>query len=240
MSTSSPTAASKSRRPLILAITAVAVIGLIVGVAVGNIYGQSQTQDRFGLKGTVSVFIDGKLVSTQDLIMGLMYDTVICKVFNDSTACNTPGSYYANFASTSCPQRLSSGALSYASNFYTNNLCAMVGVGLSTDTSTPTNTAANFPCPSPISTNGLAPVKATTSHTPYSNTIVLTATWTASGTQNGIDKACLFPYNPSPTTATGNVVTGGSPGYYGAVQTLFTSTNLATGQSFQVQWTFSF
>lgn len=63
-------------------------------------------------------------------------------------------------------------------------------IALSSDAGAPS--AANTTLAGEISTNGLARKEATYAHTGGTNTYTLTAEWTASGTQNNIQKAGVF------------------------------------------------
>jgi hypothetical protein len=193
--------------------------------------------DGFHYADTVNVYVDGKLVETvHNQIMSIAYDYMVCKAFNDTTACNVVGSYLP------APNYCFSGPSQSASKVSVWTFCniKLGAIGLSSDSTTPQ--AGSSACPSLITSSGLTAAMATTSHTANTNTVVLTASWTASGSQT-VSKVCLFPvstYEPSPAASgTYSIITG--PSNTAWAQTLLSSSvNLVSGQSLTVQWTFSF
>lgn len=187
-------------------------------------------------KETITIKIDGKQVYyAENTISVIMYDYVICKIFNDTTACQAANGYYGAGASG-----VVNGCHTYTGNgnsqtgvFYSKNMCSALGMVFSSDTSTPVST--NPVCSVIFNSNGVLPKEATTSHAANTNTIILSQSWTATGTVNGIAKICLFPWDDK-----NNLFVTNNAGWALAIDLLSPSQSLTNGQAISAQWTFSF
>ena len=207
-------------------------IALLVGMGLTAFVGaNSQPHDYLPIKGTITVSVNGHQVYSGDTIMLLNYDYVICKVFNDTTACNTAGAYFGSGGVNNCQYFGNNGHA--RNNLWGGSLCSEVGLELSTDPTAPTNT---FPyCTSALSGSGLSPLKATTTHAGGTNTVVLSGTWTFSGTsQSNIQKVCLALWNDQANAF--NIPTGGNI----LAADTFPAQTLTTSQTLTLQWTLSF
>jgi hypothetical protein len=195
--------------------------------------------DGFHYADTVNVYVDGKLVETvHNQIMSIAYDYMVCKAFNDTNACNSVGAYIpsVNFCFSGPSQSASK------TQVWTYCNVKLGAIGLSTDSTAPSSTS-NV-CPSLLSGSGLSTALATTTHTVGTNTVVLSASWTASASAT-VSKVCLFPvstYEPSPpASGTYAIINNQATGPVAWAQTLLSSSvSLVSGQSLTVQWTFSF
>lgn len=197
--------------------------------------------------GTVSTYVDGKLVGTHtDALYQLAYLFIDCKTYNASDACALVDNYYEqpDAQSYACIyQNYISGGFEYT-HFHSATYCSFA-VGLSTDNVIPSgsgptggNTAPG--CTNPVITNGLTPVNAVATHL-QSNQIILTATFSATGTVNGIQKVCLGAWNDP----AGKLValSGATPYQIDnamAIDSLGTTVNLVNGQSLTIVWQFNF
>jgi hypothetical protein len=218
--------ASSMKNPLYVTLALVLLTSLLAnGILVYAFYASPQHNRLHFGRETVTVYRDGKFVSQNDnVVMNLMLDYLVCKMWNDSSACTRAGAFYGGTAPL-CNKNVS------PFNFYSNAQCSTYGIGVSTETFTPTS--SNFAC-TQLTANGFAVQKGTTSYSIDTNSISFTTTFTASGTQNGIDKACLFPWNDRTNAA----VTAGSPGQ-ALAQDLFTSQNFINAQTLTITWTFT-
>ena len=216
---------------------------------------QNPISAQFTPTVAITVKVDGHIVyyAPHDLIMPAAFDYVICSAFNDT---ETNGACYngagntnnglLNFVggtSNTAPNYLCAAYKRGGSGAIVNNVmlkndfCSLTAVWLSTDT-TAASTSSPF-CYSALSANGFAPVQAVSSgHGGSSNVLTLTATWTASGTQTGIDKVCLSLWNFVAGKAVDTSSGTGSP-YVLTIDT-FTSQTVNVGQTFQVIYSISF
>lgn len=236
-----------SKRNASLMVIAIATVLLISGVTFAQYYNQANAGERLQIKGTIDVYIDGKLTLHQpDLIMNTAYDWVMCKIFNETTACTLIGGYIGggSGATNVCKYRQDNGTLTQwfpgrtGANFAAKYLCSLTSIALSTSTSAPVQ--GTYGCPSMLNANGLVPTKATLVHFGSTNTIVLTSNFVNSGTTQSIGVVCLLPYNDQ---AGATVLSGPSPAVvdWAPLQDqLTTAQSVANGQSITVQWTISF
>lgn len=226
----------------------VALIGVLVG---GNLYqmqalANQSNQENLRMMGQLKVWVNGQLVwDKPDLIEPQFYDFIFCKTFNytaGSTACNGDlGFLYGTGgngpSANGCRSYSTSGTINVPNGFDASSRCSALAAILTTDTTAPSatnNNCANGPSATILNATGLAPVKMTTVHVIGTNTITLTGTWTATGSVTGIDKACIGVWNDK-TNAFVHTV----PQVLSLTSDLFTAQNVASGQSFQVQWTIS-
>jgi hypothetical protein len=206
----------------------------ILGVALVSSYSNIQTNhlnDSARLTGTVLVQVkdqNGTVVSQtkQDAITSISYDYIACLVWgtgctlSDNTNCNVfPCGTTYTIATT------------ITSMLPINT--QLVGLILSTGTQT-SNT-----CVSGQSTNGLAPLVASTSHSGGVNTpiITLTGSWTYTGTSVTITSVCLAP-------ATTNAFFTQFPNAVSQISSAmayenFAGQTLSSGQSITITWTFN-
>lgn len=220
----------------ILAIFTVSFIAL--GIVAGyEFYLLNNTQhDSFGLKGTFSLYENGKLVAQSDQITYLGYATLFCKLFNNSNACSNSGWYGSTGwgGGTQCNYYGSDGHAQFVNGiFVSGSLCSMLGVALTADSATP---VIGGTCPSIITTNGMAPVKATTVFTTNTQSITLTASWTASGSQT-FDKACLVAWNDQANTVAYESGALGVMNSFAIQQ--FSTQSVTSSQTWSAQWVFS-
>ena len=198
--------------------------------------------DNVPITGTLSIFKDGQVVYQKaDVVTYDMYSYIVCKLFNDSTACAAMAGNYASFSpgTNGCmvyTGDLTSGSYTDTAHFYSKALCSAIGVAISFSNVTPTQGGQ---CIAVITTNGGSPVKATTSFNLNTNSVTLTASWTASASLTGISSVYLFPYNDKSGVVVQVAGAGGSVCHSLAADT-FTSQSLSNGQSLSIQWTFSF
>ena len=230
-----------------LPIFAAILIGLMVFSVGEYVYLNDKNMgDTFRISGSFKLYENGHLVIQQDAITYGAYATVICKLFNDSTACDLANGMWNNnlqgtgtFVGNGCPKN----QVSTTRLFNTDSPCMLTGIALSTDTTSPGTTPTGATCPNIITTNGMSPVVATTSYVANQNSITLTAQWTASGSQT-FDKACLVAVmNTVGNTGSATYWTFGAGSVVGsnsfAIQ-LFTGQSVTTGQTWSAQWTFNF
>jgi len=222
------------------------LMGLLIGSNVYQMMANANTaQENFGFKGVVAVYIDGKEVThNNDVIEYNMYDFLMCKTWNDSTACDTPATgglcnLYTGLCALpthGCETWSTSGVANHPDRFTSSTRCTATAALLSTDTSIPNQSFSA--CPSYLTTNGFAPVQVTSSHVAGSNSLTLTATWTASGNQAGIDKACIGLWNDQSNNVVISPTSSSNP--LAMFVDNFAAQSVTTGQSFQIQWTVSF
>lgn len=238
-----PSGYFRSHKVSIIAV--VALVGILIG---SNAYQMSlaasaANTDAFGsMKGTVKVYVDGVLVTqNNDIIEYNMYNLVVCKLWNDSTACDAAATgglsnFYGSSPTNGCHTYSSSGTVDHP-NYFTSGgtRCDAQAALLSNDGTIPKQSFAA--CESYITTNGLSPVKATTTYTAGSNTLVLTATWTASA-QMTVQKACIGMWNDKANAAVIDPSASSNP--IVLFSDVFPQQTVNNGQSFQVQWTISF
>lgn len=206
---------------------------LLLSTAVNLLYPvPSGPNEKLPLTGSLKVMVDNKTVYSADTVMLLDYDYFFCKVFNDTNACNGAGAYYSGGAAPNCQIASSFLSATTVDKFFSGSDCSELGVVLSTDSTTQAST--NYACSAQLSGSGLSGVKATTTHITATNSIMLTATWTYSGTSQGnIQKVCLFPWNDASNAI--NI-----PSNNGAVAVdTFTAQTLTNGQSLTIEWTFT-
>lgn len=214
------------------------IAGLITGLAVATEYENAQFNHdylHFGHE-TLTVKIDDKIVSyTENTISILFYDYVICKLFNDSTGCLSVNGYYGAGASgviNGC-QYYTGNSNNLGNQFIgSKELCSSIAIVLSPGASTSASTPS---CSTIFNSNGITPQKATTSHAVNTNTVILSASWTASGTTNGIAYICLFPWNDKSSVFVTN-----NAGWALAVDAVSPVQSVTLGQAISAQWTFSF
>jgi hypothetical protein len=187
------------------------------------------------LKENVKVFIDGKLVSqTHNTVTTVSYNWIMCKLFNDSTACTNAPSSGITFASY-CFNQNGAGRAAFAT-FCNAKLGA---IALSTDTSNPFSTGTT--CPSQLTSGGLSPVVATTAYQATSNTITLTGSFTATASTNGVDKACLYAVYTVGTSGAATYTIDPATTKNAYAVSLFSGLqNVVNGQTLTVQWQFQF
>ena len=227
-----------------------------IAFAAGAMYMQG-TQEHFSF-GTqkIAVYVDGHLVGQKtDAINGLAYDFLMCKAFNDSTGCSQAGAgsgvgwggsnALSGGSAQVCKGENTAGSASQTAAWTSKAFCSALGVVLSTTTGSP---GAGGPgsalyCSNTLNANGITPVKATTSHSPLTNTVVLTASWTDSGSAtSNVNMVCLFPWNDQ----TGNTGAVGGAGLVIGFPPILMDVlpgapiTVAVGQSVSVQWTISF
>lgn len=226
-----------TKRDLAVASLALAVAMVFWVVAGAFAHPSTGLNENVSMRGTLSIYKDGTQVyHTDDVVTYSMYSFVVCKVFNDSTACSGAGSNYAGF-STGCSTEDVGSATIVTSSFYSRTMCSAIGVGISTSNSSPT--AGGTTCATTLTTNGLAPVKATTSFALNTNTVSLTASWTATAAQSNIQQVYLYPYNDySGAVVPGSAYTSGN--CFALAADTFSAQSLSTGQSLSVVWTFTF
>ena len=153
-----------------------------------------QQQNQVGIKGQISVYEGGKLVGQgQDVLSYYFVNLVVCALFNNTgnaAACSALGAEYSGF--TNACQYYSTGN-TYLNNYYGASLCSALGVVLSSQTSTPA--IGSYTCNSQLTSNGFTAKQASQGYTLNTGVIVLSASWTPTQAQSGIDTICLFPYN---------------------------------------------
>ena len=217
-----------------IAFTAIAFsIAMLTFAGLSTFANQSNgLHEQAPLTGHIVVSVDGKAVYSGDTIMTIDWDYFFCKVFNDTTACNFIGGVYAGGAAPLCQFKSFNNGVTVHNNFYSGSDCSEVAMALSTDATNQGNT--NWVLPAELTGNGLDPAKAVTTHVANTNTIMLTASWTFTGTSQGnIQKVGLFPWNDGSNAFT-------NPGTLNSVAIdTFTAQTLTTGQSLSIQWTFS-
>ena len=220
---------------------AVAAIALTVALAfyvAAGVMAQAQVakmNDKVTVTGSLSVYKDGQLVyNSPDVVAYPMYGYVACKLFNATNGCGQSSTSYTG--SSGCSSLTGTGTYE-TTTFVGNSLCSLTGIGVSTSSSAPTQ--AGTTCGTILTTGGFAPVHATVAFTENTNTVSLTATWTATAAESNLQQVYLFPYNDH----TGTVVyqAGSFSGACVAVAAdTFTPQTAAIGQSLSVTWTFSF
>lgn len=229
------------------AIVAILLAALLVSNPITYVASQSgNVNESLGMKGNLMIKIDGKITYNQpDLIMYYFYEFNMCKLFNDTTACGGSGTsngmstfYHNNAFANGCRTYNTAGVIDKPNNFSPATRCSATAAFLSTDTDAPS--ATNPLLQTYLASSGFAPAHITTAYTITTNTITLTATWTATSSQNGIDKAAIALWND----ANNAYVDSGSPFFASPVTVLtsdiFTAQTVNSGQSFQVIWTVSF
>lgn len=223
------------------------LLALLISIPVNTFLNvQNSNQPiSFGMKGQLEIKIDGQVVYNQpDLIMPTFYAFNYCKMFNDTTpngACMTTDAWFGD-EGTYYP--VTNGCTTYSTTgtddpdyFTASSRCIATAVVLSTDTDTPsvTNNYMN----TILHANGFSPVQGTISTLVFgSNTITLSAIWTATANQAGIDKVGITVWN---TKANAFVDTTDSNTHSETILTsdLFTSQSVNSGQTFQVIYTIS-
>lgn len=194
-------------------ITLIAIIvSLITMIIVSNTYNSSPINDNFGIKGYVTVRINGHVVTQNDAIYSGAYNYIMCDVYYNLGACTAAGIILTTTVTTTETLPVI--------NF------PLTGLVLSSVTQT------NFACNGQISGSGLSGQVATQSYSISTNQIVLSASWTATSTINAINSICLFPVSPPSTLITAIPAI--------AYENFVSQQSLSSGQSISVSWTFSF
>ena len=190
------------------------------------------------IRGTLTVYKDGQVVyHAPDVVTYIMYGYVVCKLFNDSNACAQMVTDFTATGSNGCLTVYSPRGGTTTNNiFQSRSGCSAVGVGVSTSSSAPS--AGGTTCSTFQSTNGFSPVKATTSFSTNTNTITLTASWTASGSVSNLQQVYLFPYDDYRSSVVDN--SGTLTTCFALAADTFTAQSVSSGQSLSVQWTFTF
>lgn len=199
-------------------------------------------------KETVNVYINNNLVShTENVIQNpTAYQAVFCKLFNDSTACNLGVSgVIPPFAGTGCNTYTGGGYASGVINSHSN--CAYDGIVLS-NLVAPNPSPSTVACVSPVNSNGVTPIKATTFN-PINggglgqNQIMLTASWTATGSGvQGITQACLIAWDDITNSPVSQTTGAGGSYWWPLAITVLNGApySVIGGQTIAVSWTFSF
>ena len=189
------------------------------------------------IKGSLKIWNGNKLIyNADDILTYMAYDYIICKVFNDSTACGQAGNGLTTGSLPYCKYYNTAGVI-VASTFWAAERCSAAGIELGNPSVAPT-LSPTLVCSSAINSNGITPIEATTSHTVSSGSITLTASWTpVTNPINGINEICLGAWSDIATT--GFVQGGGTYQNVLAIQT-FTAFNSAVGVPITIQWTFTF
>ena len=204
----------------------IAVIALLVGLNVYQWSNQSNTNENFGVSGSLNVYVNNvETIHHADTIVTQAYEYIMCKMFNLSNAGS--GCLFSG-ATNPCQLTPLIGSSGTQCNI------AALGFLLSTSSSSPS--VNDQVCPSVTSETSMAPVLVTTlTHSVASNSITLSHTYT-SDTSITISKICLTWVE---TTSGAWINPDAFNGIY--AETLFTSPQtLSSGQQLTVQWTFTF
>lgn len=203
----------------------------------------NQANSGIHITGNIKIYQGNTLIRTiPDAIQNTGgQDTFLCQIFNNTNECANATAYYGsstNQIGTAC-QYWKGGVPTLTNGFYDNSLCTPTAIALSTD-NTPVTT--NTGCPV-LTANALAPIQSTqVQQSPGAgqNSIVLTASFSPTGTQT-INKLCLIMWNShSGTYSAANDITLGNGASavnaiaIDAVSPSYTTTN---GIPFTVQWT---
>ena len=225
------------------------VAALLVG-GVANVFYNSPSPstpggtEKMNINVALTVKIDGKTTyyNPHDLIMPVFYSYNYCKMFNSSDCAAMSFYWYGNGVSSyvhqwGCTTYNSAGAANLPNGFRASTRCTATAAFLSQDTFTP-STAYPY-LQTYLNASGFAPVQAVETST-GTNVVTLTATWTASANQAGIDNAAIGMWNDK----AGHFVHtyfALAPAVVTPILTddLFTTQSVNNGQSFQVIWTVS-
>lgn len=203
----------------------------------------SQAQSGIHITGSIKIYQGDKLVrNIPDAIQNSGGEnTFLCQIFNNTNMCNAATTYWGsatNQIGTAC-QYWAGATPTLTTGFYDNSLCTPTAIALSTDTTTVTT---NTGCPV-LTASGLAPVHASQVQSSPGiniNSIILTASFTPTGTQT-VNELCLIMWNShSATYSAANGITLGDGSLavnavaIDAVSPSYTTTN---GTPFTVQWT---
>lgn len=170
--------------------------------------------DGMRMRGDVTIYVDGVEVEhVHNAITYQNFAALSCRLYNDSQGCS-------DTSPNGDPDLFNN----------TVNI-ALTGIGVSTDTTTPTQ--SNAGCAGLVTTNGLEATIATTSYDYPDTAIILSASWVATGAVASIDKACLFAVQ-------GSNIYSGTSGNATYASTKFTAVSLAGGQSLGITWTINF
>lgn len=201
-------------------------LGIGIGLITGISYNVVAAREQIHLHGSVVITVkdpNGTVVSQvqNDTIYAVSYDYLICYLWN--VGCS-------NVAGLDFPITTITTTATITSIMPFNTV--WMGLGLS-----PTAQSVGS-CTNIINANGLTPMVAgTTSHALGSNSILLSQTWTATGSQN-VQAVCLLPATTSVfISAFSSTVTGTGTDF---ASENFSLQSLTNGQSITIQWTFSF
>lgn len=222
------------------------IVLMSLGGIVNQYYNTSNTLSgnsvNMNINAQLRILIDNKTVyyNPHDLIMLIFYDYMFCKAFNDSSACAAIGAaFYAgvSFSTNGCPTYSSGGVIATPNHFTATSRCSSLAAVLTNNDNNPV--ASQVPLfQNYLTTGGFAPIEATSSHQANTNTLTITATWTASVTTNNIEKVGLTLWNDK-----ANLLVINNLGNSGWIELMtadaFTPQNVNSGQSFQVIWTIS-
>jgi hypothetical protein len=205
----------------------VLIIALIAGVMLGSSQVNKNYNENVALHGTVFVTVrdaNGTVVSQtrNDTIYSASYDYIICYIWQTGCAyvngLNFPSTTFITTATITSFQP------------YNSVLNAMM---LSS------GTQSTDACTNVINSNSLSPTIASSIvHNQGSNQVLLTASWTATGSQNvqsvclgaGTTNAYIPQYPNSPLSGS----------TFSFASENFSTQSLTVGQSITIQWTFSF
>jgi hypothetical protein len=218
----------------------IAVTLLVVGsnIAIYEFSAINNKTDSFGIQGSFALYKNGHLVYQSDQITYIGYSTAICKLFNDTQACFQSDLAWGSLGSGS---HIGTGCNSgqnhqLSDSFYSSAFCTMTGIGLTDSASSWANGSPPIGgnCPSIITTNGMSPTQATTSFSGNTQTVTLSVSWTASGSQS-FNGACVIAWND---------LSGGATYWTGNINAFamqaFTTQTVSNGQTWSAQWTFNF
>ena len=220
---------------------------MLIGMSAGQIL--LGAHGGLNVVGSVKIIQGDKVVASGDAIQlqgGV--DTLICDVFNYSAVCDAgPAYYWANKGShteigTAC-QYWAGATPTLTTGYYSNALCSMSGIALSTDT---TGVSTTTLCPSILTTSGLAPLKGAWSSTGGGTVnqaqVQITGSFTPTVSGTTISKLCLIAWNAHSNTystaQTGSINgVAASPGF--AIDLVSPSYTTTASTPFTVQWTFT-
>lgn len=241
----------KLSKPNLVFASSIAILLIAISIFALTSITINSTNVNLGWSVSLTVKVDGKVVyyAPHDLIMNTAYAYVVCKAFNDtesSGACYynansaTPLNLFVGSTSNTSPNYLCSsyttGGAIMNNVFLSKEVCVMSAVWLSTDTSAPTTAIPN--CNSISSSFSTNPVKGVWSAYANTNTITLTASFTASSASTNVDKVCIGFWNDKANHAVDTSSGTGSPTILTA--DLFTAPTISNGQSFQVVYSINF
>lgn len=159
-------------------------------------------------QGYLQIYKNGVLIGQgKDAISEDMFIMMSIKLFNLTSGYafnNLQSNWYgSNAAANGCHTYNKNGLIDQPNTFSATTRCEASALELTTDTvSVSTNQQTCGGGAAILNSNGFSPVKGTLSWTGASgggstvpNTLTVTGTWTASGTQNAINKVCLALWN---------------------------------------------